>query len=88
MSALISEHRSSSHATQSNRIDFCELAEGALHRRLSNVSRGIRCEAEGDTLTLRGEVRTFYHKQLAQESVRLVIGKKRIVNRVRVLQHS
>ena len=54
----------------------------------SSVSelRQLRVDGQANELRLSGIVRSFYHKQLAQESVRTVAGDMRVVNRVDVTQ--
>lgn len=46
--------------------------------------RQIRVDRNDDQIQLSGTVRSFYHKQLAQEAVRLVVGGMQVVNRVDV----
>lgn len=50
---------------------------------LSEVRR-IRVEQEGDTVMLDGFVRSFYAKQMAQETIRNAAHGLQIENRVRV----
>lgn len=44
----------------------------------------LRCGFRDGTLTLRGQVSSYYHKQLAQEAVRRLSGIRAIVNEVTV----
>ncbi|MFK7736474.1 MAG: BON domain-containing protein [Pirellulaceae bacterium] len=44
----------------------------------------IRVDREGDQILLRGRVKTFYAKQMAQETVRPAAGSLHIVNTVDV----
>ncbi|TWU41979.1 BON domain-containing protein [Novipirellula artificiosorum] len=46
--------------------------------------RNLRVDESGSELKLSGRVRSFYHKQLAQESVRNVAGGLRVINSVDV----
>ncbi|WP_442507212.1 BON domain-containing protein [Novipirellula sp. SH528] len=46
--------------------------------------RQLRVDESGSELRLSGLVRSFYHKQLAQETVRVVAGALRVNNTVRV----
>lgn len=46
--------------------------------------RRIRVEQDGDRLLLHGRVRTFYAKQMAQETVRRANSGLHIVNSVNV----
>ena len=47
--------------------------------------RELRVEQQGDSLLISGMVRSFYHKQLAQEVVRAVAEGCEVVNTIRVL---
>lgn len=46
--------------------------------------RRVQVQREGDRILLQGRVRSFYAKQMAQETVRQVIGKLLLVNSVSV----
>ncbi|MCA9137799.1 MAG: BON domain-containing protein [Planctomycetales bacterium] len=46
--------------------------------------RTLRVDEDSNELQLRGNVRSFYHKQLAQEAVLPVAGRMRVVNHVDV----
>lgn len=46
--------------------------------------RQLRVDEDSNELQLRGRVRSFYHKQLAQEAVLPLAGGLRIVNHVDV----
>jgi hypothetical protein len=48
--------------------------------------RQIRVDETDDALELSGTVRSYYHKQLAQETVRSVASGRRLINRVEVLR--
>jgi hypothetical protein len=48
--------------------------------------RSLSVDKKGDALVIRGEVSTFYAKQLAQETIRPALGSMRIVNRVKVCE--
>jgi osmotically-inducible protein OsmY len=45
----------------------------------------IWCEYDGQQLFLRGQVPTFYHKQLAQVAVAGLDGVAQVVNEIEVL---
>jgi osmotically-inducible protein OsmY len=45
----------------------------------------IWCEFDGSNLFLRGQVPSFYHKQLAQNAVARVEGVKQVVNDIEVV---
>ena len=46
--------------------------------------RRIRVEQQGDQVFLQGRVRSFYAKQMAQETIRRATGNLQIVNSVSV----
>ena len=46
--------------------------------------RDLQVETTQDGLLISGTVDTFYHKQLAQEAVRAVMGKVPMINRIHV----
>ena len=46
--------------------------------------RQLRVDGSSNQLQLSGQVRSFYHKQLAQETVRTVAGGMQVINRVAV----
>ncbi len=45
----------------------------------------VECSFENGTMTLRGRVPSYYHKQLAQEALRYVEDVRQLVNRIEVL---
>ena len=55
-----------------------------LHPRLYAVSEMLEFDRDGATLVVRGEVPTFYLKQLLQEALRELAGVARIDNQVDV----
>jgi hypothetical protein len=46
--------------------------------------RRLRVSQRADRLEISGRVESFYHKQLAQETVRPVVGGLRLVNEIAV----
>ena len=48
--------------------------------------RAIRCEVRGDLVILRGQVPTFYLKQMAQALTGKVSGVRRVVNEIEVVE--
>jgi len=46
--------------------------------------RDVQVEQREDSLVLSGHVSSFYHKQLAQEVVRLVAGEVTVTNSIDV----
>ncbi len=48
------------------------------------VLRSVMCDFDQGVLTLRGELPTFYHKQMAQEAVGGLSGVSQVVNQIEV----
>ena len=46
--------------------------------------RQLRVDGSSNRLQLSGQVRSFYHKQLAQETVRTVAAGMQVINHVNV----
>lgn len=53
-----------------------------LHSSHNMELKRIQCEARTGTLNIRGQVSSYYLKQLAQELVRPIAGVDRIVNHI------
>jgi osmotically-inducible protein OsmY len=68
------------------------MADGPLADRVSSVlernphlpHRNLRCEAAEGRVVLRGVVRSYYQKQMAQESLKTVDGVNEIENQLEV----
>ena len=56
----------------------------ALERNPHFSGRTLRFETESGRVTLRGTVRTYFQKQMAQEAVRRVDGVDEICNELQV----
>lgn len=67
-----------------NQIDVTEAAIAVLAESTVRELRHLRVDHHDDAIALSGRVRSFYHKQLAQEAVRRVAGDMRVVNAVDV----
>jgi osmotically-inducible protein OsmY len=50
-----------------------------------NRSRGVRCEATDGRVTIRGEVGSYFQKQMATEVVRKLRGIHEIDNQLEVI---
>ncbi len=48
-------------------------------------SRGVRCEADNGRVTIRGEVGSYFQKQMATEVVRKLSGIDEINNQLEVI---
>ena len=66
--------------------DVATAATAVLASSSVSELRRLRVDGEANELRLSGIVRSFYHKQLAQETVRTVAGDMQVVNRVDVTQ--
>jgi osmotically-inducible protein OsmY len=75
---------------QSTHPQWLSVAENAgrhLHSRLDGFSNQISCEYRDGVLYLRGQSRSFYQKQMAQETVRKIDGVARVVNEIEVVSN-
>lgn len=65
-----------------------QLTQECIRRALLATRPGelkrITCEVSADAVILRGVVKRYYLKQLAQEVARIHRGSRRVVNKVRV----
>ncbi len=64
--------------------DVITQAQSALARSPVYALRKLHVQLDGKTLVLSGRVDSFYHKQLAQEVVRLIAPNMLVVNSVDV----
>jgi osmotically-inducible protein OsmY len=64
--------------------DVAEAVSAVLASSSVRELRELRVDGSANTLQLSGRVRSFYHKQLAQETVRRVASGMQLVNHVRV----
>lgn len=67
-----------------NQQDVQEAALAVLAKSSIRELRHLRVDGSANQLQLIGEVRSFYHKQLAQETVRNVAAGMQVVNRIQV----
>jgi osmotically-inducible protein OsmY len=65
--------------------DLLEMVETTLARTLCLAGRNLRFEIHEDGVVLRGTVRSYYQKQLAQESLKSISGVNRIHNEIEVI---
>ena len=56
--------------------------EQALKRLAVLGQQRVRAEVEEDSVVLKGVVRSYYHKQLAQETIRGIDGVETIRNEI------
>ena len=64
--------------------DVVTQAQAALVSSPIQALRELRVQRDGDRLLISGRVNSFYHKQLAQEVVRLIAKGLQVVNTVDV----
>ncbi len=64
--------------------EICRLASEALATSSVQEIRALQVRGERDTLRVTGRVGSYYHKQLALETVRGVCRGMQILNRVDV----
>jgi osmotically-inducible protein OsmY len=67
-----------------NPSDVTELARECLRRSSHPALRTVSCEFNRGVLRLRGQLSSFYHKQLAQEAVAHLSGVTKVENEVAV----
>jgi osmotically-inducible protein OsmY len=64
--------------------DAVPLASLVLAKSSIRELRQIRVDESDQAVELSGSVRSYYHKQLAQETVRNVAKGRQLINRVEV----
>jgi osmotically-inducible protein OsmY len=69
---------------ETNQQNATQAAINILAKSSVRELRQIRVDGIANELQLSGSVRSFYHKQLAQETVRSVAAGMQLVNRVDV----
>jgi len=70
--------------SQGRQPSMAELGQARLAACPYHVLRSVLCEFQHGILTLRGELPTFFHKQLAQEAVGGMDGVRQVVNQIEV----
>jgi osmotically-inducible protein OsmY len=66
-------------------LSLRDKAEARIRAATYGAIKGADCEFSEGVLFLRGKVRNFYSKQLAQEAVGRLPGVVNIVNQIEVL---
>lgn len=61
-------------------------ANQALHQSPLPLLRRLRLEETDTTITIHGQVSSYYLKQLAQETLRPVLAGRKLVNQVLVVR--
>ncbi len=70
---------------QDERLYADDLVEAAIECMKKLAIPDILCEYESGILFLRGQVPSYYHKQLVQEAVVKIKGVAQIVNEIEVV---
>jgi len=77
---------SDTHSDKVRRVDqVVDAAKQRLLRQPHLTVQRIWCEFDGGKLFLRGQVPSFYHKQLAQAAVAGLEGVRQVVNEIEVV---
>lgn len=86
MEKALKEHNTLSRSPDSNHLERISTSakQRILHQPHLSVQR-IWCDFDGCRLFLRGQVPSFYFKQLAQEAVADMEGIEQVVNEIEVL---
>lgn len=63
-----------------------QRVETALKRNPHLAGRNLRLEAEHGLVKLRGVVRSYFQKQMAQEAIRRIEGVREVLNELEVVQ--
>lgn len=79
-----SEHLYSQETQSVAEDDSCVSALSVLAASGVAELRFLRVDEDAETIHLSGRVRSFYHKQLAQEAIRPVAGRRQVINHVDV----
>ena len=66
------------------RPELLDRVHGALSRSPYAAPRELRIEASEGVVRLEGAVRSFFHKQMAQEIIRRLDGVQRVENCLQV----
>jgi len=76
---------SRAHLSNAENESIAQSVKECLRSHAYRELRSLSCEFCNGIVTLRGEVTTYFNKQLAQESVRRLAGVEVIINAVAVL---
>ena len=71
-------------AEQQNSVAFVQRLDSAIKGNPHLSGHQVFCYEEGGTVILQGRVRSYFQKQMAQESLRNLEGVQRIVNDLQV----
>jgi osmotically-inducible protein OsmY len=71
-------------AAQQNSVALVQRLDSAIKGNPHLSGHQVFCFEEGGTVILQGRVRSYFQKQMAQESLRNLEGVQRIVNDLEV----
>lgn len=63
-----------------DQAEVLERARSAIARNPHLINKRVRVMVDGDCVRLLGAVSTFFEKQMAQETLRLIVAPLRIEN--------
>jgi osmotically-inducible protein OsmY len=69
----------------SKSFEIAAIAEACLSASSHPALRKVFCKYDDGVLVLRGRLNSFFHTQLAQETVRKVAGVERVVNQIEIV---
>jgi osmotically-inducible protein OsmY len=64
---------------------IAEIAEARLSSSSHSALRHVFCKCDDGVLVLRGRLNSYFHTQLAQETVRRIEGVEQVVNKIEVV---
>ncbi len=67
--------------------DVAKAAEARLRTIPYSARRNVTCQCDDGVLILRGLLGSYYHKQLAQETVAGIGGVVQVVNEIEVMDY-
>jgi osmotically-inducible protein OsmY len=65
-----------------------QLDREELQYQVRRSVSSVVCKYDDGVLVLRGRLNSFFHTQLAQETVRRIEGVKRVVNQIEVVSRA
>ncbi len=69
-------------------FEIAGIAKARLKASSHPALREVACMYDNGVLVLRGRLNSFFHTQLAQETVRKVAGVERVVNQIEVIRRA
>ena len=69
-------------------LNTAAVAEARLKSSFHPAIRTVFCKYDDGVLVLRGRVNSFFHTQLAQETVAGIEGVERVVNQIEVVKRA